>query len=379
MNVLIVGTGMYVSGRGTDGIGTLFPATLKYAHQTKEVTKVTFLATSEASKKSVLEKVDQAKKTLGFEVDVKVFVGDLDSALQSAEFGCAIVATPDQTHYEITKKLLENKLHTLVVKPLATTLEHVQSLVQIAKDNGVYGMVEFHKRFDRSNKYLKTVMEDKKIGDPLYFLVQYSQKKVIPEVVFDKWLDQTNIFQYLGIHYVDIIYFATGAKPKRVMSLGQKSYLKSKGIENYDSIQTVIEWEREDGHKFTGNFLTNWVEEDNAPAMSDQRIKVIGTKGRLEANQKDRGIQVVDSNSYEEVNPDFCRLYRDGDSYDIDGYGVESVLTFFRDIKSLKEGEKTLDSLEANRPTFFQSIEPTKVIEASNKSLEMNGAWVEIE
>src|SRR3972149_5716305 len=103
----------------------------------------------------------------------------------------------------------------------------------------------------------------------------------------------SNIFQYLGIHYVDIIYWATGAVPLRVMATGQKNYLLSKGIDTYDSIQAVIEWKTASGIIFNSSFFTNWIDPENTSAMSDQRIKVIGTKGRYEADQKNRGIRIV--------------------------------------------------------------------------------------
>ena len=40
--------------------------------------------------------------------------------------------------------------------------------------------------------------------------------------------EQTNILQYLGVHYVDIIRFVTDAIPIRVMAIGQKKWLIKK-------------------------------------------------------------------------------------------------------------------------------------------------------
>ena len=37
---------------------------------------------------------------------------------------------------------------------------------------------------------------------------------------------------------------------------------------------------------FTETILTNWIDPENSSAMSDQKIKFIGTKGRFEADQK---------------------------------------------------------------------------------------------
>ena len=41
--------------------------------------------------------------------------------------------------------------------------------------------------------------------------------------------------------------------------------------------------------------------------MSDQKINVVGTKGRFQADQKHRGVQVVqDELGIQEINPYFC-------------------------------------------------------------------------
>ena len=41
MNIVIIGTGMYVSGRGTDGYGTILPAIIEWKRKTyhKDVAK----------------------------------------------------------------------------------------------------------------------------------------------------------------------------------------------------------------------------------------------------------------------------------------------------------------------------------------------------
>ena len=90
--------------------------------------------------------------------------------------------------------------------------------------------VEFHKRFDKHNILLKNTYESKKLGQPLYFNIEYSQKKIIPEKIFRKWVNKTNILQYLGIHYIDLVYFITKATPIRVLAMGQKNWLKKQKI-----------------------------------------------------------------------------------------------------------------------------------------------------
>jgi len=164
------------------------------------------------------------------------------------------VVVPDNLHREIAGSAIANGLHTLVAKPLAPTLNEVVELIELQKRNNVYCAVEFHKRFDSSNIKLKDTIESGSIGDILYFIVEYSQRKSIPTERFPKWVESTNIFQYLGIHYVDIIYFSTKAVPQRVMAIGQKNWLFQQGIDTYDSIQVIVEWKMSSGNIFTAFF-----------------------------------------------------------------------------------------------------------------------------
>jgi predicted dehydrogenase len=201
----------------------------------------------------------------------------------------------------------------------------------------------------------------------------------VPAERFRKWVEATNIFQYLGVHYVDIIYFATGAKPLRAMALGQKGWLYSKGIDTYDSIEGTIEWEMPDKGRFTSCILTNWIDPESTSAMSDQKIKVIGTKGRFESDQKRRGVTIVsDEKGIKEPNPYFCAAYNAPGQVSYRGYGIESIHQFLKDVEEIEMGVVKIDDLEGERPTFKESIVPTAVIEAVNKSLKDGGQWVSI-
>jgi len=387
LNILVIGTGMYACGRGTDGYGTILPAIYEWKKSGFEG-DIYIAGTRQDGVRGVKEKTEALDKLYGFNVNINYYPkNELNGpdAYKKAindipKPACAIVVVPDDLHRTVAGYAVENGLHTLVVKPLAPTIKETLEMIELQKKNNVYCAVEFHKRFDRSNLKLKDTISGGRIGEPLYFIVEYSQRKSIPTEKFKKWVETTNIFQYLGIHYVDIIYWATGALPLRAMASGQKNFLVSRGINAYDSIQAVIEWKTASGNIFTSSFFTNWIDPENTSAMSDQRIKVIGTKGRYEADQKNRGIRIVtDENGIEEPNPDFCSMYGTaaGD-VSFRGYGIESVLQFLDDVCGVESGALKIAGLEGRRPTFRDSVIPTAIVEAVNKSLAESGEWINI-
>ena len=165
------------------------------------------------------------------------------------------------------------------------------------------------------------------------------------------------------------------------MAIGQKTEIIQFDIDSYDSIQCVVEWKMKDGTKFTETILTNWIDPETSSAVSDQKIKFIGSKGRYEADQKERGIRVnTNEDGIEHINPDFCRPFGTGDgNIKWEGYGIQSVKTFLSDVLALEMKQHSLQDLEMIRPSFKESLVSTAVIEAAHHSLQNGSEWENIE
>jgi len=385
MNIIVIGTGMYVSGRGTDGYGTILPAITEWKRRGNPIEKVVLVGTNGSHSAKALQKAKELQKQTGVSYSLQVYpeegMKDLQAYLHVLDGieqpACAIVAVPDHLHYMVTRACLDAGLHTLVVKPLTPTVVEAKNLIDLAVRKKLYGMVEYHKRWDRQNLMLRDAFHNGEIGLPLYCWVEYSQQKIIPTKIFKSWVEKTNIFQYLGVHYIDIMRFVTGAVPVRVMAIGQKNWLKTEGLDVHDAIQCMVEWKMQDGQKFTQTILTNWIDPETSSAMSDQKIKLVGTKGRFESDQKERGVRIfIDDQSLEEPNPDFCRPYgTEMGNITWQGYGIESVNTFLDDVLSIHQGTNTPKDFESVRPTFQEAMISSYVLEAVIGSLENEGEW----
>ena len=385
MKIIIIGNGMYVCGRGTEGFGTILPAILEYIRFGNEVTEVYMVGTDRNHSLEAQKKAGELMQQTGVSVKLSVYPSavEKDSTAYKKVLdmisgpGCAIVCVPDHLHFQITKDCLEADLHTLVVKPLTPTVKEAKDLVELAEQKNLYGAVEFHKRWDKHNLMLQDIFQSGRLGDPLYTWTGYSQRKSIPTQVFKNWVEKSNILQYLGVHYIDIVRFVTGAVPKRVMATGQKNWLKDQGLDVHDSIQCMVEWEMPDGALFNQTLLNNWVDPETTSAVSDQKLKFVGTKGRYESDQKERGISVViDGECLGTPNPDFCQPYKIFNKKTYwQGYGIESIVTFLMDVNAIITGNQTPADFEGKRPTFEEAVISTAVIENASKSLAANGDW----
>ena len=373
---------MYVCGKGTDNFGTVLPAVMQFS-QRNLLDQVQIAARSKKSLTILDHKLEQLKNSLNIPLEPVFYpydsAFDPDSYLKALKElpdpGVVIIVTPDDLHYEMALACINAGKHILVVKPLTPTIKEARQLADAAKKANVYGAVEFHKRWDLANLKLKEAISTGKIGDPLYFHVEYSQRKKIPSEIFSSWAEKTNIFQYIGVHYADIIYFVTGSRPERLIATRQAKWLTGKGINTSDAIQVLIEWS--DG--FVSTILTNWIDPDRSTAMSQQLIKAVGTKGRIESDQTDRGIHITgDLDGVEYFNPYFCQPYRDSDSNAIryKGYGIDSITQFLSDTANIVQGSLAPQDLEGRRPTFNDALVSTAIVEGVNISLFQNGQWV---
>ena len=381
MKILVVGAGMYVTGRGTGGIGTLLPALAQYSRG-NPIEAVTVLATRAEADSGVAEAAARVNALLGSSLPVRYrrLEGPVGAAVRPGEFDCALVCVPDDLHYEVTAALLERGLHCLVVKPFTPTLAEAQKLVALAAKKGLHGAVEFHKRHDGQNLLARRVLREGGIGEPKYMVVGYSQRIDIPLTAFRAWAARTNIFQYLGVHYVDLIQFLTGLTPRRISALGTRGTLQAQGVDTWDSVHATIAWQaRGGGAEFVSQLAIGWIDPSSTPALSDQKFFLVGSRGRLDLDQTDRGVRLVTpEGGVETPNPHFSMVLGEHDEVAFQGYGYRSVERFLRDAADVAAGRVTPAALDAIRPTFRQALVSTAVVEAANRSLAEAGAWRDI-
>lgn len=388
LNVFIVGAGMYVCGRGTSGFGTVLP-TVVQASAEGSVGQIFIAATSPKSVEILRAKLDELNAKLGTQVPIQGYprgkgANSLAYRQVLAEIprpACAILAIPDHLHAAIAEDVIQAGLHLLVVKPLTPNLSSACALANLAMAHHVYGAVDFHKRFDEANLLLRQAVVEGRLGDIRYITVEFTQRRSVRQI-FRSWIQHTNVFQYLGVHYVDMIYFVTGARPVRALATGQPLDPATSDLGSLDAIEALVEWKDQRGEKsFVSTIVTNWIDADNSSAMSDQKITVVGTSGRYQSDQKHRGVQLVTEESgVEDINPYFSQLYAGlNDSTRVHGYGPRSIRQFLTDVRDLTDGECELGELNLKRPSFQEALVSTAVVEAANRSLSQGAEWVTVD
>lgn len=370
MNLLIIGAGMYVTGRQGTGVGTVL-ASVMQALGNNLPHSIMVCAMSPANAAIVAEAVARIGQALGSDQQVTYTAYDgtnsgLAQLVRDRDINVAIVATPDHLHFEQVRTLVDLGIHCLCVKPLVPTLQQHAALATLAQERSAHGVIEFHKRWDESNLLAKKLIAEGKLGRIHSISVDYSQRLMIPSEVFSGWVTRTNIFQYLGIHYVDLILWLTEAEPLRLCCRGTRGTLAARGIDTWDSVHVWLELRGRTGEDFLAQFNLSWVDSNLSPALSDQRFWVLGSTGRLDLDQRNRGIAATFQNQpMQYLNPWFSELLPTPDGgFEMQGYGYKSIAQFLRDTSEIINGQVGVTDLIGRRPTFQDCMASTRVIEA---------------
>lgn len=254
-----------------------------------------------------------------------------DGAEESIEQAHALfVCVPDSAHAELVLSGIESGVPTWVVKPLTGDGASSAELARRAEDCDVPVWVDYHKRFDPSNRMLRSALEEAAQGRPLLVDVRYSQPRDLPLDGF-AWTAETNVFSYIGCHYVDqLFYWMPGLEIESVSARGIEGPVHARwGGLAYDTVVARFE-ARWRGHPLTAQFQVGWSNPLASPTKSLQIVEVGCERGRYFLDQTRRGAEIWSDDGVATPNPYFFTRLHDpltnGPRWQ--GYGYESVARF---------------------------------------------------
>src|ERR1019366_2479254 len=89
----------------------------------------------------------------------------LEDMLADSSVELVIVNTPNNTHYEYTKKALEAGKHVVVEKPFTITVKEGDELIELAKKQNKKLSVYQNRRYDSDYKTIKKIIQENVLGD----------------------------------------------------------------------------------------------------------------------------------------------------------------------------------------------------------------------
>ena len=277
------------------------------------------------------------------------------------------VVTPDHLHREVALSAIEHGFSTLVEKPLDVTVEGCNKIMEAAEQNEVLCQVDFHKRYDPFHIQLRQAIADGGLGVPSHGYAWMEDRIQVPRDWFPHWAPESSPIWFLGTHMIDLYRWCVGRKnATRVWATGQKTKLKDLGIDTYDSIQAHIEFEGGSALQLS----TGWVLPEDFEAVVNQGIRIYGSEGICKIDSQDRGASLSTSQEgHRTINPVFFLQEDSGANSRVSGYGVESILSFARNLEFLRDGGY-LEELQGTYADASDGLEVTRIARGIHRSLD---------
>ena len=196
------------------------------------------------------------------------------------------VATPDHTHFDPVRLLVEAGKAVMVEKPLCTSLRQAATLEAIARKSGATVMVDFQNRWDPRHQIIKDLVTSGELGRIVMGYSRLSDAIQVAESWL-KWAGHSGPQWFLLPHSVDIVRWILGQEPVEAYAVASRGVLSAKGIDVIDSLQALI---RFDNCFFT--FETSWIVPDSQPSVVDSILSIYGESGKVEYDQDYQGLAV---------------------------------------------------------------------------------------
>jgi predicted dehydrogenase len=127
-----------------------------------------------------------------------------EEAFLLPEVDLVVIATPNDTHFELAKKALKAGKHVVIDKPFTSTPAEARELIELAKTQNKLLSVFHNRRWDSDFLTIKKLIGTKELGELKQFESHFDRHR--PEVKV-RWKEQSarggGILNDLGSHLID--------------------------------------------------------------------------------------------------------------------------------------------------------------------------------
>ena len=129
----------------------------------------------------------------------------VDEALKDAAIRMIVVATPNETHFELAKQALQAGKHVVIDKPFSATSEEALELKALAEKKGVV-LAPFHnRRWDGDFRTVERLLAEEAVGRLVTYESHFDRFRPLPRE--NTWKEGANsangLLMDLGPHLVD--------------------------------------------------------------------------------------------------------------------------------------------------------------------------------
>jgi predicted dehydrogenase len=282
---------------------------------------------------------------------------DFEEIINNPKVDLIAICTPVFTHYEVAKAALTAGKHVLIEKPMTSTSQQAEDLLNIAEKKGLRIFVDHTFVYTGAVRKIKELIKSNEIGDLYYF--------DSVRVNLGLFQHDVNVIWDLAPHDISIMYYLLEKEPESVIATGADHL--GHGIENVAYLTVHYP------NNLLAHINTNWL----SPVKIRQTL-IAGTKKMIvwDDNQPsekvrvyDKGIEVI--NTADEVY-NMLIQYRTGDMFCPKISAAEALGV---------EIDHIVECLTANTPSIADGkagLMVVKILEAAQESIKNRGKEVKI-
>jgi predicted dehydrogenase len=210
-----------------------------------------------------------------------------EELLNSVEIDAAIICTPPITHLEVSRYLLEHKIHVLCEKPLSVNSATAKLMIEAAKQSGVILTMASKFRYVEDVIHAKQIVSSGILGEIVLFENAFTGRVDMSK----RWNSQPQIsgggvLIDNGTHSVDIMRYFLGTLAEIQVVEGKRI----QGLEVEDTVQIFVK----SASGVRGNIDLSW----SINKELDSYIRIYGSQGTISVGWKESKYRQASSSDW---------------------------------------------------------------------------------
>ncbi len=292
------------------------------------------------------------RKASEYGVSFHPTLGDL---IKKAKPEAVIITSENARHVQHALEAMENGLHVLCEKPISTTLDDADRLVEKAEETGVVFQTCYVMRYHRAAITVKQLLDEGRIGR-IRAMVG-TNKLNIDRILIERWFTEPSLsgggaIMDHTVHLADMMRWYLGREATRVYTITGRNLFDLK-VE--DHFLTLIDFEGD----VSGTIDGSWCMPEGYPTWGEVGMTIYGEEGVIMLDAFRQNLTLITGGEkpgvtlrYYGCNPDlemikdFVRCVREGGTPRatvVDGrQGVEITVASYISAKTRKPVELPL-------------------------------------
>jgi len=232
-----------------------------------------------------------------------------DEMLDREELDVVGVCLPYSLNAKASIAAARSNIHIITEKPVATTLDDMQELLETVIDHGVRLTTMLNMRMLPRFQAIYTAVGEGAIGEPILATGQKSYKFGKSRPDFYK-AEETygGTIPWVGIHALDYIHFTTRLNYTDLFAYqGNKDHPDYPGFQDFAGVVLRLD------NGGTAMVNIDYLRPETAPSHGDDRLRIIGSEGVIEIKDLGARVELITSSheAYDIPYPEEKFLFAD--------------------------------------------------------------------